>query len=415
MSSNEENIIKKVEQKEKRFEDFLIVLVKWRKVIFWNTFIVTIAAIIFSLTLDNWYTSKASILPPKKKGGLFGDVAGFSTAIKDISKTLGRLGSTSEEAYNYLALLKSRSASELVIKKFDLRNVYKIDSDKPFEDVITELEANVNFNVEDEGNVSISVQDKNPSRASKMANYYVQILNNMSINLSTQEAKNNRIFIEKRYQQLIRDIKVVEDSMKYFSQTYNIYGIEEQTKAAISAAAQLKSQIEMTQLELEMLKISLDENHPVILQKQLQVNGMKEKLKEMKYGESIPTTDLFIPFKEIPEVGIQYLRIMRDFEMQTKLMEFLLPIYEQSKIEEQKEIPVVLVLDEAVPAQKKSGPKRSLVVLISFLLSFFFSTSFVLVKNTFSEIKFQTERFQKLREGIIIPLQKSFHIKNKSK
>lgn len=203
--------------------------------------------------------------------------------------------------------------------------------------------------------------------------------------------------------------------MKYFSQTYNIYGIEEQTKAAISAAAQLKSQIEMTQLELEMLKISLDENHPVILQKQLQVNGMKEKLKEMKYGESIPTTDLFIPFKEIPEVGIQYLRIMRDFEMQTKLMEFLLPIYEQSKIEEQKEIPVVLVLDEAVPAQKKSGPKRSLVVLISFLLSFFFSTSFVLVKNTFSEIKFQTERFQKLREGIIIPLQKSFHIKNKSK
>jgi len=400
--------------KSKGFEDFIITLVKWRKIIFWNTFIVTIIAIVFSLVLDNWYTSKTSILPPKKKGGLFGDIAGFSSTLKDLSKTLGRLGSTSEEAFNYLAILKSRTASERVINKFDLRKVYKIDSDKPFEDVIKELEDNVNFNVEDEGNVSISVQDKNPQRAAKMANYYVQILNDMSIKLSTQEARNNRSVIEQRYNRLLSDLRIVEDSMKYFSQTYNIYGIEEQTKAAIEAAAELKSQIEMSQLELDMLKMSLDKTHPVIIQKELQVAGMKTKLKEMKYGESIPTTELFIPFKEIPEVGIKYLRIMRDFEMQTKLMEFLLPIYEQAKIEEQKEIPVVLVLDEAVPAQKKSSPKRALIVLIGFLLSFFFSTCYVLVKNSYSEIKYQPERFNKLREGILIPLKKSFSFKKKS-
>ncbi len=396
------------------FEDFLIVLVKWRKILFWNTFIVTICVLIFSLTLDNWYTSKASILPPKKKGGLFGDVAGFSTAIKDISKTLGRLGSTSDEAYNYLALLKSRSASERVIKKFDLRNVYEIDDDKPSEDVLKELDNNVNFNVEDEGNVSISVQDKDPNRAAKMANFYVQILNEMSINLSTQEARNNRIFIEKRYNQLLLDISAVEDSMKYFSQKYNIYGIEEQTKAAISVAAELKSQIEINQIELDMMKISLEETHPIVIQKQLQVNSMKAKLKEMKFGDDISTTEFFIPFKEIPEVGIKYLRIRRDFEMQTKLMEFLLPIYEQAKIEEQKEIPVVLILDAAVPAEKKSSPKRSLIVLAAFLLSLFFSTSYVLIKNSFSEIKNQPERFQKLREGIIIPLKNTFRSKNKS-
>lgn len=413
MSLNENNLSKKDEQKQKHFEDFLIVLVKWRKIIFWNTFIVTIAVLIFSLFLDNWYTSKASILPPKKKGGLFGDVAGFSTAIKDISKTLGRLGSTSDEAYNYLALLKSRSASELVIKNFDLRNVYEIDDDKPFEDVLKELESNVNFSVEDEGNVSISVQDKNPSKAAAMANFYVKILNEMSINLSTQEARNNRIFIEKRYNQLLVDIKSVEDSMKFFSQKYNIYGIEEQTKAAITVAAELKSQIEMNQIELDMMKISLEETHPLVIQKQLQINSMKTKLKEMKFGENITATEFFIPFKEIPEVGIKYLRIRRDFEMQTKLMEFLLPIYEQAKIEEQKEIPVVLILDSAVPAEKKSSPKRSLIVVAAFLLSLFFSASYVLVRNSFSEIKNHPERYQKLREGIIIPLKNTFRSKTK--
>jgi hypothetical protein len=141
---------------------------------------------------------------------------------------------------------------------------------------------------------------------------------------------------------------------------------------------------------------------------------MKVKLKEMKFGERIPSTELFIPFREIPEVGINYLRIRRDYEIQNKLMEFLLPIYEQAKIEEQKEIPVVLVLDTAVPAQKKSSPKRSLIVFAAFFISLFFSVGYVLVKNSYMEIKMQPERMNKLRSGIFTPLKKSFFFKDKS-
>ena len=67
-----------------------------------------------------------------------------------------------------------------------------------------------------------------------------------------------------------------------------------------------------------------------------------------------------------------YVRLMRDYEIQNKLLEFIYPIYEQARIEEQKDMPVVLVVDTAIPPQKKSSPKRVLIVIGAFLISFFF-------------------------------------------
>ncbi len=394
--------------KTKNFGDFVIILVKWRKILFWNTLIITLAAIIISLVMDKWYTSTASILPPKKKGGLFGDIAGFSSTIKDLSKTLGRLGATSDEAFNYLAIMQSRTASQKIIDKFKLREAYEIDEDKPIEAVIDELKNYADFKVEDEGTVTINVTDKDPKRAADMANYYVEILNEISIELSTREAKSNRGFIERRYNQVLLDIKNIEDSLQSFSQKFNIYGIEEQTKVAIKSAADLKAQVEAKQIELDIYRLNQDETYPLIIRTKLQLDELQKKLKELQSSDEITKSGFFIPFKKIPEVGVQYVRLMRDYEMQTRLMEFILPIYEQAKIEEQKEIPVVLVLDKGVPAERKSAPKRAIIVSAAFLFSLLLGISYVLILEAFQKLKNEEVRYQTFRNGIILPLKHFF-------
>jgi uncharacterized protein involved in exopolysaccharide biosynthesis len=55
---------------------------------------------------------------------------------------------------------------------------------------------------------------------------------------------------------------------------------------------------------------------------------------------------------------IKYLRFYRDLEIQNKILEVILPMYEQAKVEEQKSIPSILFIDKAVPAEIKYGPKR---------------------------------------------------------
>lgn len=399
---------------EKTFIDFLIVLVKWRKFLIVNVLFVTILSVGVSFLLDKWYTSTANIIPPKSKGGLLGDIGNFSSTIKDISKTLGRLGSTSTEAYDYLAILQSRTSFEKVINKFELREVYEYDNDDPIEEIIQELEDNVKFQVEDEGNITISVTDKSADRAAKMANYFVSNLNEISIELGKFEAKNNREFIETRYFQVLVDLKNAEDSLKKFSKKFSIYSIADQTKATISAAAELQAQIEVQKVEYILLKQNYGENHPICIDKLLIIAEMEKRLTGMNYSDinNDKKVKFFTPFAELPEIGTQYIRYKREFELQSKLLEFLLPLYEQAKIEEKKSIPVCVVIDNAVPAQKKSSPKRVFIVVATFLLTSMLSIFFVLTIESFERLKLDQARFEKLNNGIFIPVKRLFFKKN---
>jgi len=411
---NMENLNRPVKS-EKTFSDFLIVLLKWRKTIILNVFIVSLIAIAVSFMLDKWYTSTANIIPPKSKSGLLGDIGNVSSTIKDLSKTLGRLGTTSTEAYDYLAILQSRRTFDKVIKKFNLREVYEFDSDDYIEEVIEELDNNVEMNVEDEGNITIKVTDKSPQRAAEMANYFVELLNEISIELGTFEAKNNREFIERRYFQVLTDLKNSEDSLKIFSQKYSIYSIAEQTKAAISAAAELKAMIEVQEIELELAKKTYGNDSPLIMDKKVIIAEMKKRLNSMNVTDNSKDSDvtLFTPFSQIPEVGVKYLRYRREFELQTKLLEFILPVYEQAKIEEKKNIPVCLVLDAAVPAEKKSAPKRVIIVVASFLVSLFLSILLALFLESLNNLRGDESRYKKINDGIFIPLKRMFLISRK--
>lgn len=405
-------------EKTKKFEDLLIVLVKYRRTIFINVLIITIAAVITSLLIPNKYTATSSFISPKKKGGLFGDIAGFSSTIKDLSKTLGgRLGTVTDEAYNYLVILQSRTASEKVIKEFNLREVYEIDEDKPYEDVIKELESNVDFNIEDEGNIVISVTDEVPKRAAEMANYFVQIVNEMSVELGVTESRNNREFIEKRFIQAQTDIANIEDSLQNFSKKYNVLAMEEQMKAAIEVAARVKAELEMAKLEYKILLRNYGEDNPIVKDANLKVAELSNQLASLKFGEdkSLKSSlNLFVPFEKVPETGVMYVRLMRDYEIQNKLLEFIYPIYEQARIEEQKDMPVVLVVDKAIAPEKKSSPKRMLIVIGAFLISFFFSLGYVLIKESYTTVQSDEQRFKKIKEGIIDPLRSSLRSKKSS-
>ena len=73
--------------------------------------------------------------------------------------------------------------------------------------------------------------------------------------------------------------------------------------------------------------------------------------------------DVFIPLKNLPDLGIEYVRLYRELQIQEKILEFIMPQYEQAKINEKKDTPTVQVLDPAVAPIKRSSPKRMFMVL----------------------------------------------------
>jgi uncharacterized protein involved in exopolysaccharide biosynthesis len=361
--------------------DFLSVITKYRKFISRFVLICTFSAATIGFLSPKWYKSTASVFPAEK-ADLLGGLEGIASLAKSFSpsKALSSLGSN-PETDRYLAILKSGTVLGAVIQKFDLVHVYEITS-YPGENTAKMLFSNVEFKVEDEGYITISVYDKDPQRAADMANYFVEMLNKKNTELQVQNAQGNRIFIEERYKKNLADLALAEDSLKAFQKKYGVIALPEQTEASIKAGAEITGQLAIKEVQANVLRRTQSADNPSVIATQIEIDELRNKLSQMNTGAHVPQNEMkvFVPFNKMPDLGGEYIRRFRDVEIQYKILQFLTPLYEQAKVEEKRQTPSVLILDKAGPAVRKSKPKVSLYTLIAFVVSFLLSllTVFIL-------------------------------------
>lgn len=334
------------------FLDYLFVLYKWRRFIIINVGIVVVLAVTISLLLPKWYRATASILPPKEPD-MLGSFGAATSVLKGLSGARGLKGlGQNQGAYNYFAILKSRTAMEAVVRKFDLISVYDIP-DTSMEKAIKALVGNTSFETQDEDNITIEVLDKDPQRAADMANYFVDLLNQISMQLGTQEARNNREFIEKRLEACREDLRNAETALQKYQEKSGIIVAVDPSTPGVSAIAELYGMKAKKEVELGILKRTVSSDNTIVRQAELELRELDKKL------------------ATFPGVGIESLRLYRNLAIQQKILEYLIPLYEQAKVDEQKDVPVLLVLDKAVPPERKVKPQRVLIVFLSSTVSFF--------------------------------------------
>ena len=93
----------------------------------------------------------------------------------------------------------------------------------------------------------------------------------------------------------------------------------------------------------------------------------------------ITATDFFIPTMKIPNLTLQYARLLRNAKVQETLYEFLTQQYEMARIQEAKDTPTVQLLDEAKVDKRRIRPQRKRIVLLSTVASGFFALFVVFV------------------------------------
>jgi tyrosine-protein kinase Etk/Wzc len=350
--------------------DLLAVLTKYRRFLSWFILGTTLAVTAYALVAPRWYRSTASVFPAEK-ADLFGGLEGIASLAKSFSpgRALSALGSN-PETDRYLAILKSGTVLNAVIQKFDLVHVYDITA-YPGEKTMKELLSNVDFVVESEGNLTISVYDRDPQRAADMANFFVDELNRANTGIQVQNARANREFIEQRYTKNLADIAAAEDSLTAFQKRYGIIAMPEQTQASIKAAAEITAQLALKEVQVGVLRRTQSVDNPAVAAMSIEVEELRHKLSQMNSGAGVAAGDLnvFVPFRKVPELGAEYVRRFRNVEIQYKILQFITPLYEQAKVEERRETPSVVVLDKAGPAERKAKPKVSFYALMGLVLS----------------------------------------------
>lgn len=335
-------------------------------------------ALVYALTLPNWYRSDSSFLPPQGQSGLLESVTG---GLSSTLKSFGIAGFGGEgEGYSYIAILESRRMGEILAKEFNLTKVYDI-GDGSMEKTLKALEANSEFSYEEDGRVVISVWDTDPARAAAIAGAYFRHLNEISTELNSSEARNNRAFVELQYFGIRDSLHKLEGQFAAFQKRTKIFSLEEQTKATISAAGELYAQLGLQKVYLGMLERNMGKDDAEVRAQRALVQELEKQVPGL--GDNELTGLLGQEGTDLPEEGLNYLRLYRDIEILSKLQAFLLPMYQQSIIEEQKKMHVLVPLDQPSAPERKDRPKRSVYVLAAGFSALALAIAFVLLRERF--------------------------------
>jgi len=303
--------------------------------------------------------------------GLSGGGLDFS----DLSSFSGGGGATKELAL-YVQILNSRRAVEEAIIKFNIMDEenfkYMYDCVKYFRNSIMELSQDKLA-----GTLEVGIYNKNPEKAKEMADFMIYQLNKIHSEMSALNAKNNKDFLQSRYDTVKIDLKKSEDSLIYYQSNYGI-SPDIAIQAAVKVQIELEAEIKSEEVKLDLMKKILSADEPEVKVQESKISALKEQMQGI---QKTPTDkESVIGLKGSPEVVMNFLRLKRDVEIQNKILSTIIPILEQSKIEEKRETPTVLILDPPNVPDKKAKPKRAYIVAgATFLCGFLTFLYFILL------------------------------------
>ena len=348
-----------------KISTYLSAIYKWKKFLIINLLIVFVIVTTIAFLIPEKFKSTTTIMVASDNTSNMGGLSSLISGNSVFSMGAQLLGAGGGSTDVIFGILNSRSTLTDVIEKYDLVKYYEVD-DKNIDKTLKAFKGDVNFETNENGlsMIDISVTTKDPSFSAEIANYFVKLVDSLNVKLNNEQARNNRTFIEKRYKKNQIDLQMAEDSLYEFQKKYGVIAVPEQFQVIYQAAAEIEANLVQSELSAAMIKNQYGENSPQFDLAKKQVQALKEKVSQLKSSKNLSNeSNIFIPFKEFPKISLDYMRYYREVELQGKIMEFILPMYEQAKIEEQKSIPTVVVIDPAVPAQIKDSPKRLFIIL----------------------------------------------------
>ena len=338
------------------------VVLKYKKMIASIVVAVSIFAVILSLSMTSLFKAEAVIMPVSSKGGGLGALAsqfGGLAALAGVSASGGL-----SEAGKLMAILRSRSIAENVITRENLMPVlfpdawdaksgkWKVADPKKqpsMESAISVLKAKITSTEDKKTNtIRISGVSTSPEFAARLANMYVDELQNFINANALTMSKRNRIFIEGQLETNKRELLEFGKEINDFYKGNRVSASE----ANLDVPTSLKSMITTNDPEN-----GDDANREPDLETLLtQKAEIDKKMADAKVVKDVPQ-----------QVYLAYLTLRR--ELLAKVNALLTTQYEMAKIDEAKEDLAFQIIDKAVAPEKKFAPRRAHICMMYFFAS----------------------------------------------
>jgi len=355
----------------------LLVLTSNKMRILKITLAVALLALIVSLLLPKMYTATTPVLPPQQNQSTVTAMLGQLGAIAGLGSA--DLGLKNPDDL-FVAMLGSRTIQDRLIDRFDLRRVYSV---RQYQAARKTLESRSDIVAEKEGLISISVTDRDPGRAADLANAYVDELHELNGKLAFTEAGQRHVFYQQQLDAEREALAQAEVVLKQMEEKSGLMQPDAQGRAIVSAVADMRAQVAIHEVQLQSMRTYATESNPDVKRAQQELAGLRAQLGKLERNTGeLGNGNLQVPTRQLPAVELEYLRRLRDVKYHEAVYDFLNKQLEASRIDEAKDAILVQVVDKAAIPERKSGPRRALIVFVTAAVAFLLSCLGVLLMET---------------------------------
>lgn len=285
--------------------------------------------------MTDLYKSSVIIFPAKTSTVSFSEQRNAKNSAMDFGED--------EESEQMIQILQSSRIRGKVIEAFDLMNHYNIDTSHQFKYTILtkEYESKVSFERTQYGSVAIEVLDHNKDTAALMANFIADQLDVVKNEMVKERTVKAYEITKRKYETLQNEIDNLVDTI----QALNRLGVVgDQERASLYQSLGTAKTKDEREYILELIKVN------------------------NKYGS---TVDAFTELREF------------------KLEKFtrLEAAFEQAESDATADFTHKFTVERATPADRKSYPVRSLIVIVSFFASILFAVFLIMSLEKVRELR----------------------------
>lgn len=369
---------------------FLAVASKYRKLV--ASILLGVVVLFFGLSfvMPQKYSSSTTLLPPEKQGvsGLMSFLSSSSSAL-DFVKGGGQENPALEMFKN---ILDSRVISEEIAMDPRVHRYFSSwdTSTKAITGVVRDAMSSEALR---NGMMTISVDLPTHWLASKaesdsarvlsayVTNLYAKALDRYNRERLMTTAHNTRVFIESEYNNRMLQLDTAYAKLQAFQEEHKAISLSDQLSSTVTAAALLGSEAQQLEMQIAVEERELNPNSTRIEMLRAQLEEAKSALK--KYDEG-GVGDYVIALNNVPALARTLAGYTREVKLLEQISAYLRQQLETEKINEQRDLPSLQVLDAAIPPEKRSSPSHGMSLLLGIVIGSILSALY-LVSRTYRD------------------------------
>lgn len=345
----------RVDEDEISLLDLAIALGEEKRTLITFPLLSGVIAVVVSLIMTPVYTAKTVIMPPQQQQSSAASALASLGALAGLAGSVAGLKSPDEM---YGAFLQSAGLRTELIQRFNLKERYE---EKTIDETLVRMKEQVKVVMEKKsGLISIEVDDKDPQFAAQLANAHVEGLRQLMGRLAVTDAQQRRVFYEQAIAKTQAELAEAETKFREARERSGMQVMAVIAEGSVRASTEIRAQIAAKEVQAAAMSRFATPQNADFQRLASELAALRAQLEKFEKGSG-DNQAAQSPLHQ------QTVNAYRDIKAREAMMGVLLAQYESARVDEAREGPLVQQVDVATPPERRSKPKRTLIVIVAIL------------------------------------------------